>query len=125
MRDLNKIDEKPGDCIFGVYNKSIRKLTDDFFMILDLGTASFGNGSLFNRLKENAPLIKYFGPIYIHFDEYPTYSGRISENFETNVNDNIKCDHGYTYCSSKQKMCTWVKKESLEMIKTVFLMQST
>ena len=33
---------------------------DYFFMILDLGTASFGNEYLFTELKENAPLIKSF-----------------------------------------------------------------
>ena len=54
-------------------------------MILDLGTESFGNGSLFNQLKENAPLIKHFGPMYIDFDEYPPYSGGIS-GFLKNVN---------------------------------------
>ena len=72
----------------------IKKLTDYFFIVLDLGTASFGNGYLFTQLKESYPLIKYFGPMYIDFDEYPPYSGRISEKSETNVNDHIQCDHG-------------------------------
>ena len=47
-------------------------------MILDLGTASFGNGSLFTELKENAPLIQNFWPMYIDFDEYPCHSTIIS-----------------------------------------------
>ena len=51
VRALNKIDKKPGDCIFGVGNKFTIKLTDYFFMILDEGTASFGNGYLFTELK--------------------------------------------------------------------------
>ena len=50
-------------------------------MIIDLGTASFGNGSLFTQLKYNTPLINHFGPIYIDFDEYPLYSIRKSEFF--------------------------------------------
>ena len=76
VRALNKIDEKPGYCIFDVCNKFIRKMKDYFFMILNLVTASFGNGSLFTQLKENAALIEHFGPICIDFYEYPPYSGR-------------------------------------------------
>ena len=51
-------------------------------MILDLGTVSFVNRSLFTELKEIAPLMNCFGLMHIDFDEYPRYSGRISENFE-------------------------------------------
>ena len=32
----------------------------------------------FTAPKENTILIKYFGPMYIDFDEYPSYSGAIS-----------------------------------------------
>ena len=66
----------------GVCKKIITKLTDYFFTIIDLGTASFGNESLFTQQKENYPLIKCFGPMYIDFDEYPRYSGRNSEIFK-------------------------------------------
>ena len=52
LKALNKIVKKPIDLIFGICNKFIRKLTDYFLMVLDLGTASFGNGSLFTQLKE-------------------------------------------------------------------------
>ena len=75
-------------------------------MIIDLGTASFVNEYFFTQIKQNTPLIKVFGPIYIDFDEDPHDSGRISEIFETNFNNNIWCDHGYAYSSSKQKLCT-------------------
>ena len=50
-------------------------------MIFDLGTESFGNGSFFTELKENPPFITFFGPMYIDFDVYPRYNGRISEIF--------------------------------------------
>ena len=86
-------------------------MIDYFFMIIDLGTAPFGNVYLFTQPKYNAPLIKQYVPIYIDSDEYLPYSGRISEIFE-NVNENIQCDHGYAYSSEKQKMCTWVNEES-------------
>ena len=37
---------------------------------------------MFTELKENYPSIKYFGPMYIDFDDYPHYSGRTSAIFE-------------------------------------------
>ena len=82
VRALNKPDTSPREKIFGVCKKIITKLTDYFFTIIDLGTASFGNESLFTQQKENYPLLRVFGPMYIYFDEYPLYSGRNSENFE-------------------------------------------
>ena len=50
--------------------------------------------TLFTAIKESATLIKYFGPIYIDFDDYPSYGGTISENFETNINVHVWCDYG-------------------------------
>ena len=35
VRQLNNIDNEPGDCIFGVCKSFIRKLMDDFFTIID------------------------------------------------------------------------------------------
>ena len=95
-------------------------MTDCFFIILDLGTTSFGNGSLFTELKANAPLLKYFGPMYIDFDEYPCYSGKTSAIFERNVNESIQCDHSSAYYPGKKTLCTWVNKEIWAMIKTCF-----
>ena len=48
--------------------------------------------------------------MYIGFDEYPPYSGRITGNFEATVNANIQSAHGYAYSSSKHKMCTLVNE---------------
>ena len=50
--------------------------------------------------------------MYIEFDEYLPYSGRISDFFVTNVIDNIQWDHGYAYFSRKNEMCIWVYEES-------------
>ena len=36
------------------------------------------------------------------------------------VNENTLCDHGYTYYSGKQKMCTWVYEEIKGTMKTSF-----
>ena len=103
---LNKPDISPREEIFGVWKTFITNLRDYFFTMIDLGTESFGNGSSFNKQKENAPLINIFRPMYIDFDEYPRYSGSISEIFEKNANENIQCVHGYAYSSGKQKMWT-------------------
>ena len=32
--------------------------------------------------------------MYINFDEYPRYSGRVFGIFEKYVNEDIKCEHG-------------------------------
>ena len=81
VRALNKPDISPREEIFGVYKKFITKLIDTLFTIIDLGTASFGNESSFNQQKDNDPLIKHSGPMYIDFDDYPPYSGKISDFF--------------------------------------------
>ena len=77
------------------------KLADYFFTIIDEENASLENRSLFTSVKEYATLIKSFGPMYMNFDEYPPYSGAISENFETNINVHIWCDHGLPYPAIK------------------------
>ena len=50
--------------------------------------------TLFTAIKESATLIKYFGPMYIDFDDYPSYGGTIYENFEANINVHVWCDYG-------------------------------
>ena len=79
VKALNKIDIEPGDYIFAVCNGFIGKLTDYFFTIIDEGTASLGNVTLFTVLKENYTLINNFWSMYIDFDKYPPYSDAISE----------------------------------------------
>ena len=58
--------------------------------------------------------------MYIDFDEYPPYSGRISEIFEKNINDNTQCDNGYAFSSREHKHFTSFNGESLEMMKDCF-----
>ena len=49
---LNKPDKSTREEKYGIRKKIITKLTDYFFMIIDLGIASFGNESLFTQQKE-------------------------------------------------------------------------
>ena len=57
--------------------------------------------------------------MYIDFDEYPPYSGRIYDFFDF-FNENMKCIHGYAYYSGKHKICKWVNEERWGMMKTFF-----
>ena len=82
VRSLNKPDTIPREKIFGVCKKIITKLTDDFFTLIDLGTASYGNESFFTQQKKNSSLLKLFRPMYNGFDEYRRYSGRNSKFFD-------------------------------------------
>ena len=121
MRVFNKPDKSTREEIVDVCKKIITKVMYYFFKIIYLGTASFRNGSLFTPLKENAPLIKQFGPMYIHFDEYLPYISRFSECFgEINVNENVQCVHGYAYSSGKHNIYTWVNEGKWVMMKTCF-----
>ena len=90
MEALKTIDNKPVDCIFGVYSIYIGKLTYHFFITIDDETESLEHITLFTTLKQYATLIKSFGPMYIYFYDYPPYSGAIYEIFETNTNAHIR-----------------------------------
>ena len=50
--------------------------------------------------------------MYIDFDKYPPYSGALSENFETNINARIWCNHGFPYSTNKGNLLTCINKES-------------
>ena len=59
--------------------------------------------------------------MYMDFDKYPPYSGALSENFETNINACIWCNHGFPYSTNKGNLLTCINKESWEMTKNIFL----
>ena len=51
-----------------------------FFAIIDKENVSLEK-KFISCPKMNATLIKHFGPMYIDFYDYPTYSGALSEFF--------------------------------------------
>ena len=53
-----------------------------------------------------------FGPMFIDFDEYPHYSVRESIIFEKDVNEAIKCEHGYAYSAGQRPICKWVNEDT-------------
>ena len=79
----------------------MRKVTDYFFIMLDLGPTSFVNRYLFTEHKKY-PLLNIFGTMYINFGEYSRYNGRTFAISEKNVNESIQCDHVYAYSSGKK-----------------------
>ena len=112
MKALNKYFKVPGEKKYGVCKKFITKLTDYFFAIIDLGTTSFGNEPLFTQTKETCRLMKFSGPMFIDFDDYLHYSGRESTIFEKDVNEDIKCEHGYAYSAGQRAICKWVNEHT-------------
>ena len=92
-----KFDNKPGDWIVGVCKYFVRKMTDYFFVIIGKQKESKQNQTLFTAIKQNAKLTRYFGSMYIDFDDYPTYTDAIYDIFEAKINSHIKCRHEYPY----------------------------
>ena len=59
--------------------------------------------------------------MYLELDDYPPYSDKKSVVFETNINRNLRCIHGYTNCTRHTDSITWVSKISWENLLSEFL----
>ena len=64
------------------------------------------------RLRKSATLTCLYGPMYLQLDEYPPYSDKISDIFETHININLRCIHGYTSFIRHTDSITWVSNSS-------------
>ena len=51
-----------------------------------------------NQLKNKGMLTCVYGLMYLHLDDYPPYTGKNSDIFETHINSNLRCIHGYINC---------------------------
>ena len=58
--------------------------------------------------------------MYLQLDEYAPYSDKISDIFETHINRNLRCSHGYTICVIHTDFITWVSKNAWEMLLSEF-----
>ena len=104
----NKIDNEPGDCIFWVFNKYIRKLIYYFFTIIDKENASILNKSLFTAQKENTTLINILSrctlilkitfPIVVQYQIFKTNNNAHIQAIMASLIQKFKarCWHGYT-----------------------------
>ena len=45
---------------------------------------------------KSANLTCMYGPMYLELDDYPPYYDKHHDNFETNVNENLRYCHGHT-----------------------------
>ena len=57
-----------------------------------------------------------YGLMYLHLDDYPPYSGKNSDIFETHINSNLRCIHGYTNCMRHTDLITWVSNYASMML---------
>ena len=56
----------------------------------------------------------------LKFDDYPPYSGKKSYIFETHINKNLRCIHGYTNCMRHNDLITWVSNSAWKILLSEF-----
>ena len=71
-------------------------------------------------IKKKARLTCEYGLIYLHLDDYPPYSGKKPDIFETHVNSSLRCIHGYTNCMRHTDLITWVSNDAWMMLLSEF-----
>ena len=59
--------------------------------------------------------------MYLELDDYLPYYDKTSVIFETHINRNLRCSHGYTNFVRHTDLITWVSKNYLEMLLSEFL----
>ena len=94
VKALNMNDDNKEKCC-GVSTDFIRKLTDLFFIIIGEKASTNIPLSKMYRLRKSATLTCLYGTMYLELDDYPPYSDKISVIFETHINRNLRCSHGY------------------------------
>ena len=74
-----------------------------------------------NRLGKSATLSCLYGPIYLQLNDYPQYSDKKSDIFETHINSSLRCIHGYTNCMRHTYLITWVSNSSWDILLSEFI----
>ena len=64
------------------------------------------------RLDKIATLTCLYGPMYLQLDDCTQYYDKNSDIFETHINIDMKCIHGYTNCVANNDFITWVSRHS-------------
>ena len=62
-----------------------------------------------------------YGLMYLHLDDYPPYTGKNSDIFETHINSNLRCIHGYCNFMRHTDLITWVSKSAWKMLLSQFI----
>ena len=84
---MNTNNEDIDNCC-GVSTDFINKLTDFFHYHCEKALTNIPRIKM-NRLKKKAMLTCEYGLMYLHLDDYPPYSGKNSDIFETHINRNF------------------------------------
>ena len=58
--------------------------------------------------------------MYLQLGDYPPYSGKKSDIFETHINSNLRCIHGYTNFMRNTDLITWVSNSAWKMLLSEF-----
>ena len=72
------------------------------------------------RLRKSAVLTHLYGPMYLKLDNHLPYSDKKAVIFETHINRNLRCIHGYTNCVAPHDLITWISKNYWEMLYSKF-----
>ena len=119
VKTLNMIDDNE-EKVYGVSIDFIRKLTDLFFIIIGEKASTYIPLSKIYRLRKSATLTCLYGPIYLYLDEYTPYYDKQLDIFDTHINRNLRCIHGYTNYVAHNYLITWVSKNSWGMLFSEF-----
>ena len=95
----------------GVSTDFINNLTDFFKIIGEKASTNIPRRKM-NLFKKKAMLTCEYGLMYLHLDDYPPYSGEKSDIYDTHVNSNLTCMHGYTNCKRHADLITWVSNKA-------------
>ena len=119
VKTLNMNDVKKENCC-GVSTYFIRKFTDFFFIIIGEKESTNIPLSKIHCLRKSATLTPIYGTMYLDLDYYLPCSDKKPVIFETHINRNLRCIHGYTNCVRHTDLITWVSKNSWEMLLSEF-----
>ena len=72
------------------------------------------------RLRNFSEMTCIYGPMYLQLDDYLPYYDKRSDIFETHINRNVICIHGYTKYVRYTESITWVSIHSWEMLLSEF-----
>ena len=62
-----------------------------------------------------------YGLMYLQLDDYPPYTGKNLDIFETHINRNLRCIHRYSNCMRHTDLITWVSNSDRKMLLSQFI----
>ena len=116
---MNTNNEDLDKCC-GLSTDFMSKLTDFFLIIIGEKASTKVPLRKMNWLGKNAMLTCLYGPMYLHLDDYPPYSDKKSDVFETHINrlnqkwNNSEIDYDQYRCSDCSKLlCLEIEEKNV------------